>query len=89
MNEVEKILEILKTARRDKKMTQAQVANKIDISKQMYSDYENNKSKMTLELFFKIVKVLELDVFNVPNPVSKQEIDEVVDLLQKIQDKMA
>jgi transcriptional regulator with XRE-family HTH domain len=48
------------------KLSQQSVANKVGISRGAYSQYETGKNTITMEIWFKIAEVLELDPNDIP-----------------------
>lgn len=50
---------ILKSMRAKKGYTQAEFANIINVSRQIYNSYENNPISCPLNLLFKIIKALD------------------------------
>jgi len=88
MKDTSEILESIKNIRKEKRLTQKEVANKLYISREMYSKYESRKAEITLDLFLKIVQVLEIDILDIlsikPN-VSKETLKEFFEALDKLQ----
>lgn len=58
------ILKTIKQIRINKKITQQEIANYLNISQQSYSDLEKAKTKLTLVDFFKICKKLNISPIN-------------------------
>lgn len=54
------ILELIKNARKAKRMHQDEIAKKIGIAKETYRDIENGKIRLKLDDYIKICEVLEL-----------------------------
>ena len=54
--------ERLKTLRKQVKLTQAQIAEKLDISQQAYASWERGVKKPTQENLIKIVQILNVSV---------------------------
>lgn len=55
-------MDFLKKARRDKGLTQVEMAKKMEMSRGGYAKLEIGSNKLTLARFMQICKVLELDV---------------------------
>ena len=80
--------ERLKTLRKQVKLTQAQIAKKIDISQQAYASWERGAKKPTQENLVKIAQVLNVSVdYLVGN--SEEGIDELdnIELLFRMNSK--
>lgn len=56
----------IRERRNELKMSQQSVANKIGISRGAYSQYETGKNTITMEIWFKIAEVLDLDPNDIP-----------------------
>lgn len=68
--------ERLKTLRKQVKLTQAQIAEKLDISQQAYASWERGAKKPTQENLVKIAQVLNVSVdFLVGN--SEEKLDNI------------
>lgn len=66
--------ERLKTLRKQVKLTQAQIAEKLDISQQAYASWERGAKKPTQENLVKIAQVLNVSVdYLVGNSEEKKE----------------
>jgi len=74
------IYKLMKQFRLKKGYTQREVAEKLCIETHTYNQYENKKRRIDVELFFKIVHILELPVMVTPD----SEADEEQHLLSKI-----
>lgn len=65
-------MEKLKEIRKNKKFTQKDVAQKLNISQQTYSDYENGKSEPNIDVLKKLSKLFNISIDNlVDNNISK------------------
>ena len=68
MNSVDvKLGEIIRARRKELRMTQTDLANKVGSTTQCIYYYEKGKRGLTMSMFFKICKVLNLD----PNEIQK------------------
>lgn len=56
----------IRERRNELKLSQQSVANRIGISRGAYSQYETGKNTITMEIWFKIAEVLELDPNDIP-----------------------
>lgn len=91
MNEVKKILETIRKIRQEKGLSQEQVAEKLAISRQMYTNYENGKSEITLNRFLKLIQVLEIDkihIFKVEHTISKEALEKLFKTIENLKDKL-
>ncbi|HFH8083428.1 helix-turn-helix transcriptional regulator [Streptococcus anginosus] len=50
---------VLKELRKEKKLTQTELASKLDISQKSYSNWESGKAEPTLENIVKLSKILD------------------------------
>jgi len=90
MEQVEKLLEIITKARKEKKLTQQQLADKLGIVRKTYASYEANTSQITLEIFFRVLAILEIDVkdlFHTQPNISKEDIDDLFNKVNNLKDK--
>ena len=60
--------EIIRARRKEKGWTQTELAEKVGSTKQCIYYYESGTRGLTMSLFFKICKVLDLD----PNDIQRQ-----------------
>ena len=73
--------ERLKTLRKQVKLTQAQIAEKLDISQQAYASWERGAKKPTQENLVKIAQVLNVSVdYLVGNSDEENTNKELVDI---------
>ena len=56
----------IRQARIDKGYSQQKVADKIGISRGAYSQYETGKNTISMEIWFKLAEVLELNPDEIP-----------------------
>lgn len=54
--------ERLKTLRKEKKLTQTELASKLDISQKSYSNWESGKAEPTLDNIIKLADLLEVSL---------------------------
>lgn len=59
MENIEKVLEKLKIARKEKGFSHENMAAELDISQAAYTNLEKNESKLTVERLLKISEILE------------------------------
>lgn len=88
MEEVEIIASLVKF-RKERNISQEQMALSLDISLTQYNKYEKLHSKMKLEMFIKILTILELDInsfFNINSNVTKEEIKSINEKLNEVLD---
>ena len=82
------LAERLKTLRKQVKLTQAQIAEKLDISQQAYASWERGAKKPTQENLVKIAQVLNVSIdYLVGN--SEEKLDELdnIELLFRMNSK--
>mgnify|MGYP000992660987 FL=1 len=80
--------ERLKTLRKQVKLTQAQIAEKIDISQQAYASWEHGAKKPTQENLIKIAQVLNVSVdYLVGNSEEKPDELDNIELLFRMNSK--
>ena len=68
-----KLGEIIRSKRKEMKMTQTELADKVGTTKQCIYYYEKGTRGLTMSLFFKICDALNLDVNDIQNTVSRKE----------------
>ncbi len=77
MESIEKVLVKLKEARKEKGLSQENMAIELGISQGAYTNIENNESKLTVERLLQIAQILEKHVFSffelVPFPLFNQD----------------
>jgi len=57
---MEKVINKIRTIRKDKGYSHEYMAHMLDISQVAYSKIEKNETKLTVERLFKIAEILEL-----------------------------
>jgi len=67
-------IDILIAIRKDKKLTQQDVANKLNIARSTYNDIEHRKMKLSTEDFIKICDLFEISPSFVNNDENKINI---------------
>lgn len=67
----EKLGTILRNARLDKRMTMKDLCERTGLKEVAIHQYETGKRKISLEIFFKVCKVLDLDVDEVQKELNK------------------
>lgn len=63
MEDIEKVLEKLKEARKNKGYSHENMANELKISQGAYTNLEKNESKLTVERLIKISEILEKPIY--------------------------
>jgi len=63
MEDIEKVLEKLKEARKDRGYSHENMANELRISQGAYTNLEKNESKLTVERLIKISEILEKPIY--------------------------
>ncbi|MBX2920682.1 MAG: helix-turn-helix transcriptional regulator [Chitinophagaceae bacterium] len=80
MESIDKVLEKLKTARKEKGFSHENMAVELDISQAAYTNIEKNESKLTVEQLLKISEILEKPVYyffeTSPNNIYNQQNSE-------------
>lgn len=73
------IVEKLKQIRKEKKLTQEQLAEKLDISRSKVSSWETNKRDMTITDAVKLANVYDASLDNLfnPKPLQKEQYMEL------------
>ena len=85
MEELKKVGERIRQARKEKHLSQAELAEKVQISASHMSDLENGKTNISLEIFMRITEALQVSAdwllqTNIPE-VGKIQIAELESLL--------
>lgn len=82
------IIEKLKELRKSKKITQEQLAEKLDISRSKISSWETNKREMSIAEAVKLAKIYEisLDSLFEVNTITKEEYISISDKFLKCKD---
>ena len=85
MEELKKVGERIRQARKEKHLSQAELAEKVQISASHMSDLENGKTNISLEIFMRITEALQVSAdwllqTNIPE-VSKIQMAELESLL--------
>jgi len=81
--ETNKILELIKRTRKEKKLTQEDMANHLGIAQGYYSNMENGKNSIDIEKLQEICKVLDIELIAVAQNLTAEEIRENIDLIEK------
>ena len=68
-----KLGEIIRLKRKEMRMTQTELADKVGTTKQCIYYYEKGTRGLTMSLFFRICDVLNLDVNDIQNSVTGKE----------------
>jgi transcriptional regulator with XRE-family HTH domain len=91
--DTKEVIATIKNIRKERKMTQLTLATELGISKAQYSHYETYKSSMTLETFFKILDIFEIEIEDFikinKNDLSTKDIDEIILMLENLKGKMS
>lgn len=64
---MENCLEIIRKVRREKNLSQEYVAYELGISQKSYSDIENGKTTLKLELLEKLSSIFDTNIHNICN----------------------
>lgn len=84
--------ENLKEARKNKNITQAQIAEKLSIATSTYGDYERGRTEPDLKTLKKIAMILNVSVDALLNiktddgkfkKIKKEDIEKIIELLNK------
>ncbi len=90
--DTKEVVETIKNIRKERKMTQLDLAEKLGISKAQYSHYETHKSSMTLETFFKILDIFQISLEDFikinKHEITPQDLDEVILIIEQLKLKM-
>lgn len=73
VNEIIKVGTNIKTLRKQKGLTQKNMASLLNIPSSTYSNYENNNREPGKEILFKISEILEVDIYNLLNIDKKSD----------------
>ncbi|KAA9308151.1 helix-turn-helix transcriptional regulator [Streptococcus anginosus] len=80
---------VLKELRKEKKLTQTELASKLDISQKSYSNWESGKAEPTLENIVKLSKILDTtadELLGIDKSVSSNWIHGIKTTITKILD---
>lgn len=75
---------ILKAARKTKKLTREKVAESVGISVRYLSALENEHKKPSLNLLYRLVRVLEMSADTIFYPEIKNKSDEIEQLMRML-----
>lgn len=85
------ITDLIRTIRKQKKLTQKEVANKLQISVAQYGHYETGHSEMTLSTFLKILEILRIEPKHffgaIENRITKEDIATLKALVEQLEQK--
>ena len=78
--------------RRNKKITQQQCADALNVGKSQYSHYETGRSQITLDKFLTLISYLDINIHDLFNSkigisVSKEELEVLRDLVNRLSDQ--
>jgi len=86
------LLKKLKLLRKEKKLSQEEIANKIGMAKESYRDIESGKNALKMDVFFRICKAINIKPeFLVQNTneiiivITPEQAETIKDLNQQIQ----
>jgi HTH-type transcriptional regulator/antitoxin HipB len=66
---------VLKGFRKEKGLTQAEIAERLGITQQSYAHFEANPAKATLERFYMVLRLLDVEIsLNQTSPVANKRI---------------
>ncbi|MGM9857991.1 MAG: helix-turn-helix domain-containing protein [Bacilli bacterium] len=74
-----KVIEKIKIIRKQKKITQEQIANVLNMSKSNYCEIENAETRLTVEDFIKICEFLNIDI----NQLTDQEDKILIEITEE------
>ena len=77
------LINSIRDKRKAKKISQVEIAKHLGITQAQYSRYEKGESEMTLTMFLKIVQFLELEIFNIVNMISKDDLNTMANIIDK------
>lgn len=87
---IKNILSVIKNKRKELKLTQEKVANKLSLAKESYRDIESGKNSIKLKTFLDICIVLNLDPKEILNPskikpitLTLNEIETIKNIINK------
>ncbi len=91
----QKILELIKSRRKELGLTQKNIADKLGIEGSQYSNYELDKSEIALDKLLQIGELLELEIViynksdytNLKNQMREEVLEEVIDSVEKLKPK--
>lgn len=85
----QKILDGIFTIRKQKGITQKEMAEKLDVGQSMYSQLESGKQEISLERLEEILKVIDCDIVDLLKVcISKDEIDNIITMQKEVIKKM-
>lgn len=89
----DEIIKKLKKIREEKKISQREMSEALNITQRQYANYENLTSQITLKTFLDILKILDVktkDIFDdeIINQVSKEEIILAINMLDDIKNRL-
>lgn len=70
---IERVHIKIRLIRLEKNYSQEYMANLLNISQSYYAKIENNKSDLTIALFFKICKILDVDIISFFSDITDKE----------------
>ncbi len=89
---ITEIIKVIRNIRKERKYSQAFMAEKLGISLSQYGHYETGHSEMSLNTFIKILEILEVDIidfFKIGNTnITSYELENIIRLLQDLKMKL-
>jgi len=80
----QQILELIRSRRKNLKLTQKDMADKLDIEQTQYSRYELDKSEIGLDKLIKIGEILELDIYMESKNIQSLNEDKTNNLIKNL-----
>jgi transcriptional regulator with XRE-family HTH domain len=71
---VPNILKSIRLARIERNHTQEFIATKLNLTQSYYAKIERGNAKLTLDLFFQLLEILELDYLDFFKQIKKKDI---------------
>lgn len=85
LNEIIKIGDNIKKYRKQLNLTQSQMANKLNIPRSTYANYENNTREPSNDMLEEIAKVFEIAINDL---IGIKETNDISDLIENSKDKL-
>ena len=87
MHSFQQILgDVVKKARKERNLTQFQVAEKIDADSRTILNIENYKGNPKMEVLFPLIRILKIDAREIFNPEMKREHPAILQLRFLVED---
>ena len=96
--EKEEIIALITKIRKEKKISQKEMAEQLGISTKQYNFYENLKTIMNIEIFSNVLKILGIDmkdfvflkptIENIKSIITKSDLNKIQIALDKAKSKL-